>query len=898
MRSFLPVLLALALSCEVASAAAVVPIPTLQPSLPVGLEPNRGQAKPGILFLSSGTTPIAVTAGSISYSPLGANLTLLASNPNPQVSFSNPQPGLVNSYTGADPQKWVTGIPRYAMATLLAVYPGIDAQYTIGADGALTLNLTFQPGVDPKVVTFQIPQAAALVQRSDGSLLVKFGPNPFYPLYYPAPLAFQTARSGSVNRSVNFVLQSTGFGLVVPGLDATLPLQIAINVSGTSNPQSSFNGAPHTVDSNGNTFFARSIPDAAGKDGPFPPPAGEGCGVSMDSPYPCSDAAVYKFSATGVLDFITYLAGRTNDLPGFVGLASDGTLVVAGTTDSSDFPVSAAAFQPVYAGPPAAFNTGGPTSVRGDFFAAKLDPSTGQLQSSTYLGGPNSDSMGTAALGPDGSLYFLPVWTGRPSDGMPVSSTALRSACEYTPCQNGYVARLSPSLDKLIFGTYLPGVAQSTAQLYSDGSVYYSGWALPGFPTTPGAYQPQNAGNDDGIVARLDPSGTKLLFATYIGGPDTDWIYRMAVAPDGSVWALVTSFVQCCIDVHYQLVHLDANGSRLLAQLPMDVADMVVDQSGNLIALAFPPVTVSPDAFLANPCGNDAYVKLSPSGQQLFATYLGIDSGGFDGTDAQGTPFLDFSVGRYQVVLNQNMGPYAGCVVDAASFGNPLTFSPGAIVTIFGSGLGPKQGVGFDLVNGQVPLSLGGTQVLVNGAPVPILYSSYGQLNLILPFSLVAGSVPTVQVVTNATPANLLSASYVQPAGITLFQIGNGAAAVNQDGTLNSPQNPAPPGSIISLFGTGGGQTMPASIEGQVTPLGLRPLVNQPQVQIAGLGPALSVQYAGAAPGLVSGVVQINVTLPNPLPVAPGYPKGTLPLRVTTTAGTSFVDVTISVTGQ
>ncbi len=524
---------------------------------------------------------------------------------------------------------------------------------------------------------------------------MKFGPNPFYPLYYPAPLAFQTARSGSVNRSVNFVLQSTGFGLVVPGLDTTLPLQIAINVSGTSNPQSSFNGAPHTVDSNGNTFFARSIPDAAGKDGPFPPPAGEGCGVSMDSPYPCSDAAVYKFSATGVLDFITYLAGRTNDIPGFVGLASDGTLVVAGTTDSSDFPVSAAAFQPVYAGPPAAFSTGGPTSVGGDFFAAKLDPSTGQLQSSTYLGGPNSDSMGTAALGPDGSLYFLPVWSGRPSGGMPVTSTALLSACDDTSCQNGYAARLSPSLDKLIFGTYLPGVAQSTAQLYSDGSVYYSGWALPGFPTTRGAYQPQNAGNDDGIVARLDPSGTKLLFATYIGGPDTDWIYRMAVAPDGSVWALVTSFVQCCIAVHYQLVHLDANGSRLLAQLPMDVADMVVDQSGNLIALAYPPVTVSPDAVLANPCGNNAYVKLSPSGQQLFATYLGVDSGGFDGADAQGTPFLDSSSGRYQVVLNQNMvGPFAGCVVDAASFGNPLTFSPGAIVTIFGSGLGPKQGVG------------------------------------------------------------------------------------------------------------------------------------------------------------------------------------------------------------
>lgn len=306
---------------------------------------------------------------------------------------------------------------------------------------------------------------------------------------------------------------------------------------------------------------------------------------------------------------------------------------------------------------------------------------------------------------------------------------------------------------------------------------------------------------------------------------------------------------------------------------------------------------MSPGAFLASSCGGGPYVELSPTGQQLFATYLPPDVTGFDGADAQGTPYLDTSSGgRVQVVPGQSMGPFAGCVVDAAGFTNEQTVSPGAIVTIFGSALGPSQGVGFQLVNGQVPTSLGGTQVLVNGEPAPILYSSYWQLNVILPYSLEIRTMPTIQVVSSGTPANQWSNSRVQSAGISLFRVNNSAAALNQDGTLSSPQNPAQPGSTVMLFGTGGGQTVPPSVAGEITPLVLRPLASTPQAQIGAREP-LIVQYAGAAPGLVSGVTQINVTLPDVIPVMAGFPPGTLPLQVSTSAAGGFDSgiVTISV---
>ena len=511
MSTFISSLLAIALSCAAADAAALVPVPT--PTSPpsfqvVGLEANQGQANAGILFLiPGGGSSIAVMAQSVLYSPLGATLSLVGSNANPTVSFSDPLPGLVNSYTGSDPTKWVTGIPRYGTASLAAVYPGIGAQYTIGAHGGLTLNFMLAAGVDPLAIKFQIAQASQIVVNLDGSLTATLGtaPSPLVPaesLGYAAPLAFQTTALGPVSRSASFTAQSTtNFGLAIQGLDSTLPLQISIDYGGSGG--STVPSTSSVTDGAGNIFFATTVADAAGKAPPFPQIGYDGCGINIDQPYPCSDVAIYKYSAAGVLDYVTYLAGEDQEIPGFVAIAPGGALVVAGSTDSADFPVTATALQPAYAGPPA--QPEAPSFFGGDYFAAILDPATGQLQSSTYLGGPSADTMGTAALGADGSLYFLPA--NNFSTQMPVTNGALLAACQSNPCTNGYVAHLSPPLDKLIYGTYLPGILQVTPQLSSDGSLYYAGSAEAGFPTTPGAYQTQNAGGYDGIIARLDPTG-------------------------------------------------------------------------------------------------------------------------------------------------------------------------------------------------------------------------------------------------------------------------------------------------------------------------------------------------------------------------------------------------------
>jgi hypothetical protein len=405
---------------------------------------------------------------------------------------------------------------------------GIDAQYTVDSSGILTLNLLLAPGADLNAVQFSIPQASSISTSSNGALTAKFGFSYIAPtLVFQAPLASQTGPSGQLSRSASFTVQSaTSFGLLVEALDSTLPLQIAFQLNAvpyTALPYVA-GSSQHAVDAAGDVYYVTLVADVAGKAPAFPALSGVGCGLVIDTPVPCTDAAIYKYSAAGTLQFITYLEGGVNETPGFLGLNPDGKVAVAGTTDSSDFPVTDGAFQTSYAGPPPVASQE-PSYPGGDFFAAVLDPATGRLQSATFFGSPNPGTLGTAAIGTDGSLYFLPASAVDFSVGLPLSSGALLSACQSSQnvtCYNGYAARLSPALDNLIYGTYLPGMSQATAQLYSDGSVYYAGTAQAGFPVTPGAYRRRiRAATTASPRASIPPVASSSLLRTSKGQKQT-----------------------------------------------------------------------------------------------------------------------------------------------------------------------------------------------------------------------------------------------------------------------------------------------------------------------------------------------------------------------------------------
>jgi uncharacterized protein (TIGR03437 family) len=173
---------------------------------------------------------------------------------------------------------------------------------------------------------------------------------------------------------------------------------------------------------------------------------------------------------------------------------------------------------------------------------------------------------------------------------------------------------------------------------------------------------------------------------------------------------------------------------------------------------------------------------------------------------------------------------------------------------------------------------LAGVQVLFDGAPVPVQYAQSRQINAIAPAGLGTTGTPHNVTVTYDTqqfgPA-LAYAVFGSP-GIFRLQVGQSAQAVaiNQDGTLNGPANPAPRGSVVAVWGTGYGQTNPPCPIGGLNLPDAVPLSPGTSALIDYVDPALSgvqfalVEYAGSAPTLACGIVQINFQVP--LNVAPG----------------------------
>jgi uncharacterized protein (TIGR03437 family) len=213
----------------------------------------------------------------------------------------------------------------------------------------------------------------------------------------------------------------------------------------------------------------------------------------------------------------------------------------------------------------------------------------------------------------------------------------------------------------------------------------------------------------------------------------------------------------------------------------------------------------------------------------------------------------------------------AECVLNAASYIGGAV-APGEIVTILGSNLGPSSALSFNKdKDGRVPALLGETRVLFNGVAAPVLSASASQVMAIVPVAIADSMNADVQVDYKGVRSQAVTLPVLasRPGVFSLEGSGSGqAAAVNQDGTLNSHSNPAPRGSIVALYVTGLGVTDPPLPDGQVVS-GVGPRVNGPVSVVFtndgyiedGVG-AGGVYYAGGVDGFVQGLAQVNVQTP------------------------------------
>ena len=198
--------------------------------------------------------------------------------------------------------------------------------------------------------------------------------------------------------------------------------------------------------------------------------------------------------------------------------------------------------------------------------------------------------------------------------------------------------------------------------------------------------------------------------------------------------------------------------------------------------------------------------------------------------------------------------------------GSAATVAPGQILAIFGRRLGPSSLIGARLEDGRLTAELGGVRVLIDGRPAPLLFASSGQLGAIVPYATpltegVRRSILQVEAGGVISEPTMLRVVEAQPGIFTLDSSGTGPGAIlNEDGSLNTVENPAQPGQIIVLWATGEGRTDPPGVDGLIatSPLPQPTLTVTAQVN----GNPANIVYAGAAPGLTAGAMQVNLRLP------------------------------------
>jgi uncharacterized protein (TIGR03437 family) len=199
--------------------------------------------------------------------------------------------------------------------------------------------------------------------------------------------------------------------------------------------------------------------------------------------------------------------------------------------------------------------------------------------------------------------------------------------------------------------------------------------------------------------------------------------------------------------------------------------------------------------------------------------------------------------------------------------------------------------------DGRVAKTAGGVEGLVGGFPAPILYASERQVSAIVPYEIAQPfqlSTPVVVRYAGQTSNGFaMQQTSASPGLFTADSSGTGhAAALNADYMPNSPSQPAAPGDIVQLYLTGEGQTSPAGVTGKITTVASEgPLTPQPfeRVGVTIDGLPAKVWFYGEAPGLVAGMMQINVEVPE------GARTGEAPVEVTVGAATTRAGVTISI---
>ena len=682
-------------------------------------------------------------------------MRLVGANPHAVATGAEDLPGKVNYFIGNDPKKWRTNVPTYARVKYQGVYPGIDLVYYGNQGGQLEYDFAVAPGADAGAIALDV--GAGLVPALEG---------------HPRGVPLRIADDGD---------------LIIPTSDGEVRFHKPVAYHEAPGETGNAKLQARHSENRQSTIVNRQLVDAR-----FTLDAENRVRFAL-GPYDRSEPLVID----PVLVYSTYLGGSGGDTGYAIAVDSSGSAYVAGYTASPDFPTA----NPLQA------------NLRGSLnaFIAKVNPAGSALAYSTYLGGSGGDEAFAIAVDPSGDAYV--AGSTNSSDFPTVNPLQANfggpSGVGGSAYGDAFVAKLNAAGSALVYSTYLGGSAQDWGNgiaVDSSGSAYVAGSTSSSDFRTANPLQAHLGGvccgDTNAFVAKLNPAGSALMYATYLGGSVGD--QGNAIAVDSSGNAYVTGWTNSpdfptanplqahlgATDAQNAFVaELNAAGSALLYSTYLGGSTydsgnaIAVDLSGNAYVAG---VTQSSNFPTVNPLqghnggGYDAFItKLNPAGSALvYSTYLGggeQDWGYAIAVDSSGNAYVTgYTYSANFPTANPLQASLAG---SANGFVTKLNWSGSALSLAYSTYLSGSQGAqgngiavdssanayqagssstDFPTAN-PLQASLGGT-----GASNAFVAKISSSLSLLSPISLIFGSqnvgttsLPLGETVTNTGTANI-----------------------------------------------------------------------------------------------------------------------------------------------
>ena len=525
----------------------------------------------------------------------------LNGNENPEIVADKPLPGYNNYIIGNDPSKWAADCKVFQGITVKDIYPNVDVRY-YSNNGGVKYDLIIRPGADISRIALKYKGADKL-EIKNKELVVGTSVGALKEL---SPYSYQHSEKGRREVNCKFVLKNDIVSFDVKDYDpsSTLiidPTLVFCSFSGSTADNWGFTATygPDGSMFGGGIVFNNGFPVSTG--------AFQTSYAGGANPWPV-DIGIIKLSANGANRiYATYLGGTSNELPQSLICDPQGELIVAGRTNSTDYPTVPSG-NGGFIGTPGGF----------DIIITKLNAAGNGLIGSkriggsgddganitNYGGGPNSlqrnygdEARSEVILDNAGNIYLASCTR---STNFPTVSAFQASNAGL---QDAVVLKLPPDLSTLSFSSYLGGSGNDAAYVLSinpvNGNLYVAGGTeSDNFSGNhAGTIGAASFGGIDGFVAII--SGNSLIKSTYLGTPAIDQVYGIQFDKNGFPYVMGQTTGNWPHTPN--AVYYDNGAKQFIAKLQPDLSGYVYSTTfGKAASLP----SISPTAFLVDKCEN------------------------------------------------------------------------------------------------------------------------------------------------------------------------------------------------------------------------------------------------------------------------------------------------------